>query len=254
VIFASDLDNTLLYSFRKYGEYTPGKVYEQKDGKSLSFMPMEAHSIFTELQKKCTFIPVTTRNIEQYNRVSLHAKYAIVNNGGTILIDGNIDQEWEQQTRRDMAALGASSDSVRSYINLHANNLFRAPLRKSDEFVEYGVLKNPKLSPNDLDQLYGMDRVLVTVGWKLHVQGRKVYAVPSCITKQRALEYLSNKIELPILACAGDSNMDKKFVHMGSFSFVPAHGEIADSDVQVTPSSGPDACTEILNFVNTLIK
>ena len=45
------------------------------------------------------FVPVTTRTIEQYKRISLLKniiipEYAIVSNGGNILINGETDSYW----------------------------------------------------------------------------------------------------------------------------------------------------------------
>jgi hydroxymethylpyrimidine pyrophosphatase-like HAD family hydrolase len=71
VLFASDLDNTLIHSYR----VAEGRdiCVETRDGKKLSFMSPEAHGILKDIAAKCTFVPVTTRSLEQYRRL-LHLR------------------------------------------------------------------------------------------------------------------------------------------------------------------------------------
>ncbi|MDR1579784.1 MAG: hypothetical protein LBS35_05460, partial [Synergistaceae bacterium] len=100
VLFASDLDNTLIHSYRvaEAGDI----CVETRDGKKLSFMSPKAHGILKDIAAKCAFVPVTTRSLEQYRRLDLGVKpkYALVANGALLLIDGEVDELWASETRR----------------------------------------------------------------------------------------------------------------------------------------------------------
>ena len=61
---------------------------EVYNGKEISFMTEKAIALLRELSEEMMFVPVTTRTVEQYNRVSLFREeirptYAITSNGGS---------------------------------------------------------------------------------------------------------------------------------------------------------------------------
>ena len=66
---------------------------EVYNGREISFMTEKAIALLRELSDEMMFVPVTTRTVEQYNRVSLfhdeiRPTYAITCNGGVVLKDG----------------------------------------------------------------------------------------------------------------------------------------------------------------------
>ena len=97
-VFASDLDQTLIYSNRWIeGKEDIVKCIEIYEEKPLSFMLLDEIEELKEIDKKHNFIPVTTRTRVQYERIKLPVtpRYAVVANGATILIDGEVDKTWE---------------------------------------------------------------------------------------------------------------------------------------------------------------
>ncbi|MDE7294517.1 MAG: HAD family hydrolase, partial [Oscillospiraceae bacterium] len=67
MIFLSDLDNTLIFSYKKM---SPDNLcVETKEGKKLSYMTHEGGRLFREMTEKMRFIPITTRSVEQYSRI-----------------------------------------------------------------------------------------------------------------------------------------------------------------------------------------
>ena len=99
--FFSDLDNTLIFSHRKKGVEDKIPV-EYLNGKEQSYMPAELARLLTDNQE-IMLIPVTTRSMEQYLRVYglreiVHNEHALVCNGGVLLINGNVDEEWLRES------------------------------------------------------------------------------------------------------------------------------------------------------------
>src|SRR4051794_41187319 len=104
MIFASDLDRTLIYSSKffdpKQTELSVRNV-EVYNGREISYMTEKAIQLLKELSEQMMFIPVTTRTVEQYSRISLFQEeirpaYAITCNGGVVLKDGQVDRYWEE--------------------------------------------------------------------------------------------------------------------------------------------------------------
>jgi len=94
MIFASDLDSTLIYSSRhckliNEEELFPVDFYNN----NCSFITKSMHLTLQHINENMLFIPVTTRSPKEYKRIKyfydeIKPKYAVVANGGIILKDG----------------------------------------------------------------------------------------------------------------------------------------------------------------------
>ena len=83
LLFHADLDNTLIYSYRRnLGEHKVNvEIYDQRE---VSFMTKKTQELLKQVAKNTMFVPTTTRTIEQYKRIQLgiqEPKYALVCNG-----------------------------------------------------------------------------------------------------------------------------------------------------------------------------
>src|SRR5450759_4517837 len=70
---------------------------EQYQGAPQSFMLHAAGTQLVGLVRHATLVPTTTRTVEQYRRVQvpgLVPDYAICANGGRLLVDGVVDEDW----------------------------------------------------------------------------------------------------------------------------------------------------------------
>lgn len=96
-----DLDHTLIYSHRMpIG--SDKMVVEYLNGKEQSFMTQGTFEFLCK-QNCVHLIPVTTRSKAQYERISvfrkeLRCKYALICNGGILLVDGIEDPAWYSET------------------------------------------------------------------------------------------------------------------------------------------------------------
>lgn len=87
ILFASDLDNTLLFSHQ---HAQAGDVcVEYLDGKAQGFFPPGVIRGLAQINRTMRFVPVTSRSIAQFLRIQFPPgcvpKYALVANGGLLL-------------------------------------------------------------------------------------------------------------------------------------------------------------------------
>ena len=94
-IVHTDLDNTLIYSYKHEigGPKTCVEIYQ---GREISFMTETSHRLLGQLCSKpgVLVVPTTTRTLEQYQRIDLGIgvpEYALVCNGGVLLHQGKED-------------------------------------------------------------------------------------------------------------------------------------------------------------------
>lgn len=255
MIFASDLDRTLIYSKKSMGEditeedLVPVEIYNDR---YISYMSKQALSLLHEITRLSTFIPVTTRTVKQYQRIfhladSFSPKYVITSNGGNILIDNIPDLEWSE-------LVGKVLRTSESHQNIKA--LFDEIT--SPEWVLRGGLCDDLFYTImiDRDKMPApvMDRFrekLHTLGWTLSIQGRKLYILPTQINKGDALRYLKERIGASCVVAAGDSLLDESMLLVADYSYAPSHGELfstyLDSEhYKFTEGSGIRASEEIL--------
>ena len=103
-IFFSDLDNTLIYSYKKIiaenktvAEYIDGKEQSYITAFTLDFLKSYCR------KKNNYFIPVTTRTLPQYSRLfdlqkQIGYSHSLICNGAILLDSGETDKEWEHES------------------------------------------------------------------------------------------------------------------------------------------------------------
>ena len=165
MIFASDLDRTLIYSNRFLNEESltvPIRNVEVYNGREISYMTEKAIALLREIADEMMFIPVTTRTVEQYQRIALfrdeiRPTYAITCNGGVVLNDGKIDEHWQDYVRAKINGSAASVEDVKRKIEETADPTWLESINVVDRFFVYLITISP-LSPEQVKSLYGMGR------------------------------------------------------------------------------------------------
>ena len=100
VVFHSDLDNTLIYSY-KHDIGSDKKCVEVYQNREVSFMTKKSFDLLKAVKEKVVFVPTTTRTQEQYERIDLGIgipRLALVCNGGVLLADGREDTKWYEES------------------------------------------------------------------------------------------------------------------------------------------------------------
>lgn len=263
-MFASDLDQTLIYSRRMMSGYEKERTIrplEWLEGRVISFMTRDALALLNEIAQRVFFVPVTTRTRLQYRRLDFHAyaiepQYAVTGNGGTIYFAGREDEDW----RRRIAAEGRNCLPVEDLLSKFAEIsrpswVHEGSGRLADELFYYCLIERDKVPVaelNDFSVWSGKNN------WDLSIQGRKLYLVPRNVSKKAAVQYIKEKEEVRRLATAGDSLLDLEMLRSADLALAPAHGELYALSAQssaglekicFTQKSGLEAAEEILRHV-----
>lgn len=255
MIFASDLDRTLIYSNRFLNEESltvPIRNVEVHNGRKISYMTEKAIALLRELADEMMFIPVTTRTVEQYQRIALfrdeiRPTYAITCNGGVVLNNGKIDEHWQDYVRAKIDGSAASVEDVKRKIEETADATWLESINVVDRFFVYLITISP-LSP---EQVKSYTEWADEHGWVFSLQGRKVYFIPSFINKWDAVHYVAEKVGRKTVFTAGDSNLDVCLIEQAKFGLIPRHGEAAVNfgHLGLTQQTGIFAAEEIIETI-----
>ena len=96
IVFHTDLDNTIIYSY-KHDIGADKRCVELYHDREISYITGETYRLLKQVRVKeqqVMIVPTTTRTIEQYQRIDLGigtVSYALVCNGGVLLSDGRED-------------------------------------------------------------------------------------------------------------------------------------------------------------------
>ncbi|CAM4407206.1 hydrolase [Paenibacillus alkaliterrae] len=258
MIFASDLDQTLIYSVRSKGDMAledmvPVELYE---GRHISYMTKPALDKLRQLAGMLRFVPVTTRIPEQFNRIfgikeQLQPEYVIVSNGGTILVNGRIDQEWHHFVREAVKSHCAESSEVAGLFDRIAASHW---VKSSDlcDGLFYSIAVDRDNLP--LDSLEELKQQLASLGWSYSLQGRKIYLVPEKVSKGAAIQYVKEKLASTYVYAAGDSLLDESLLLAADYAVAPVHGELGRSysshpHIRFTSARGALASEELLDSI-----
>lgn len=229
-LVACDLDQTLIYSRSAFrvpeGVPLPDLVtVEFLDGEPLSYVTQRAAAGLRALAAAATFVPVTTRTLEQYRRVRLgtRSQYAIAANGAHLISGGEPDRSWAARVTARLEASGRPLEEIREIaVRLADSGSWVRTVRDADGFFVYLVAHHRDLIPD----LSGLAADLAGRGWTLSIQGRKVYLVPAALTKEAALAEVQARTGVSRVVAAGDSLLDRGMLTRADIAVRPCHGEL----------------------------
>lgn len=259
MIFASDLDQTLIYSEASMGLLTPLEQtvpIELYENRHISFMTQHAINLLSEVAKKMSFIPITTRTVVQYQRIfvfrdTVIPKYAITSNGGTILVDGQADGHWKRTVTDAVSGTSAPAADIKSYFDEIASEEWVLTEKYADELFYSLVVVRDKIPQPELEDF----RVkIAALGWNLSIQGRKIYLVPAALSKGAAMLHLRERLDASFVVAAGDSLLDESLLLAADEALAPRHGELfkhypVHPHISYTQLPGIYASVEILEKV-----
>lgn len=222
MIFCSDLDNTLIYSYKHdIGEMkTCVEIYE---GRPISFMTDCSFEWLKEVRRNVLFVPVTTRTQEQYGRIDLGIgvpEYALVCNGGVLLINGREDENWYRESLELIHDCRRELEKAGMYLENDENRCFE--VRNIRELFLFTKSSRPCESVIQLKKMLNLSLVDV------FSNGMKVYVVPGKLSKGMAVKRFREKIPMdtaagqPKVIAAGDSEFDVSMLLEADFGIAPA--------------------------------
>ncbi|MBO1623717.1 HAD family hydrolase [Bacillus arachidis] len=239
MIFASDLDQTLIYSrksFRASIDDEHIQLIETLDNKEISFMTHTAISLLKELQLQAQFIPVTTRTIEQFQRITLFQtevvpEYAITSNGGNILHNGKLDATWKNIQTERLTTCMEKEDVLTEFQNI-SHEKWVLSQKTADDLFHYCIIKRENIP---YDELQSFTTWLDQQGWTHSLQGRKLYFVPKPVNKWDAVQYVQEKLQTKTVITAGDSLLDLCMLERANHAIAPLHGELETKQGNLLP-------------------
>ena len=223
MIYASDLDRTLLYSDRFLESHPCDSELNLADESSVnSYISKQVLDKLTEVSRfdGVRFIPITTRNLAQYQRINLgdiNPEYAITSNGGVVVYKGERMIEWD------------------AYINSELNRDELEEIRgRFDELpgacrvasIVDGVFVFTKS-----DDINAVREVLPEFrckypNYRFIIEKQKVYALPEIVRKENALNWLKNILGEKFVIASGDSEFDMGILSEADIPVVPGHHTI----------------------------
>ncbi|HFU7059017.1 TPA: HAD family hydrolase [Bacillus cereus] len=264
MIFASDLDQTLIYSRKSFHtniEEEQIRLVETLDGKEVSFITHKAISLLQKLQLRAQFIPVTTRTVEQFQRITLFQtevipEYAITSNGGNILHNGKEDFVWKEKIQKKLSSECLEKEAVLKEFQRISHKSWVISQKTADHLFHYCIIKREHI-PNE--ELAFFTIWLDEQGWTYSLQGKKLYFLPKPVNKWDSIQYLKENLQANTVITAGDSLLDLCMLEEANHAFAPLHGELVTKQNNFSPhilkikEIGIYASEEILNNALKLI-
>jgi len=271
MIFASDLDSTLIYSSKHCEQVNEEKLFpvDFYNNNNSSFITKSMQDKLEHINESMFFIPVTTRSPEQYSRMKyfydvIKPKYAIVANGGIILKNGNVLKSWSDISSAKISKVLPIVTMIK-LCSFFLEGDFVKYYKTCEDLFIYSILDEDKVSSAfsnvkmALDYFEVLRSFCAKHNYSLSKQGKKVYIVPNCINKYDPINYIMQLENINMYISAGDSLLDYPMLAHSNYGIIPSHGELlqnlpvknlADS-VYITESSGIFAGEEILDIVHT---
>jgi hypothetical protein len=215
----TDLDNTVFLLQNKSGDIKSlcNVDYVVRRDMHICMTPL-AHRIYLDLCDRRSLIAVTSRSLQQYTRTRLanFTPIAIVDNGATILINGQEDQYWSNYINNQMDISGIDHNAALDefIFVIGQENLTKEP----DRFKYFSIAylneeANARVAANMSE--------FTKPGFKSSLQGGKFYFFPEFLTKGLAVQYLCLKMGIEEIVSAGDSLPDLEFMLDAGLSTKP---------------------------------
>lgn len=235
---------------------------EQIDGATSAFISEQALQLLKTLPEDVMFMPVTTRTIEQYRRITvfqteLVPAYAVTSNGGNIIVGGEVDREWNRRIHEQVRRDGAHAEEARQVFGQVLDEDWVVNERFCDELFYAFMIERDRMP---LEQVLEKARIMREMGWEVSIQGRKIYLVPAAVNKQAAVEHIRNLTNGGAVVASGDSLLDRCLLDYADYAIAPRHGELyreqlrdkLEVNYRFTEVSGVYAADEIMAYVHAI--
>lgn len=263
-LVACDLDRTLIYSANSMALEGPDHlapamvVAEVYQGAPLSFMTRESERLLERIKAAAHFVPATTRTMAQYARIQLPCpvpEYAITTNGGVLLRRGVPDEDWQRGLGERIDAGSAPLRELEEHLGRPEFAPWILRVRRAEDLFVYAIVDREAMPAGFAAELGAF---AAAAGWTVSVQGRKLYCIPSSVSKAGALAEIRDRTASSQVIAAGDSLLDAGMLQSATAAFRPGHGELhatgyAAPHLRVTAAVGILAGEEILRGIEALV-
>ena len=214
-ILCTDLDNTIIYSYKHDigNEKMNVEIYKERE---ISFISNHTYELLKKVKEEFLIIPTSTRTKEQYNRIDLKIgifKYALVCNGSVLLVDGKKDKDWYEESLRLAKPSNLEVKKALEYLENDKRRTFE--LRYIEDLFVFTKCDEAETVVNELREY--LDKNLVNV----FNNKEKVYVLPTSLSKGKAIERLRKYLKVEFIIAAGDSEFDISMVEAADVGLVP---------------------------------
>jgi hydroxymethylpyrimidine pyrophosphatase-like HAD family hydrolase len=171
------------------------------------------------LSSQVIFCPVTTRSIEQFERIrwpeGIHMNCAVVSNGGNLLrgeVDFFQDREWRDESERLVMPC------MEELEHLHRR------YSTDPDFIRCRIVDDTYLFTYCAPGVDVAEKTAeVSRGCKVNVisSGKKIYFFPEGIDKGTDIKRLKKRLGADYVICAGDSTIDIPMLNEADAALVP---------------------------------
>lgn len=234
LLFAADLDNTLIRSHRRR---RAGDVcVEWLEGHPQSFMSPRAVELLRSVCRVARFVPVTTRSQAQYRRIRFPEgcapALAVTAHGATLLTGEGPDPDWRERAQALVSPF--REELMRMLACVEGSSLV-------DDAFLFLACETPEAARKRSGALAAQTRLRVLRG------GRKLYLVPPGLHKGQALDWLRQLLrERPVVA-AGDCEMDAELLAGADVAVCPR-------DLPLPPAGRVLVCPEGRDFTEYILE
>lgn len=255
MIYFSDLDRTLIYSEKFIREDKRQVPIEILEGREISYISNETINLLKRILLERKFIPTTTRSIEQFKRIQfakygIDFEYSIVTNGGNILYKGEILNEYTEVVKERLKSCTDLEETMKFFCKNYGETQGITKIRSVDGIFFYIVVNRESFDEHCLDEF---EKTLDNFNWKLYTNGRKMYFIPSVITKEAAIEFLLEYLCEKKFTALGDSIMDLNMLMVADKSYIPANSYLLQDNenhnAYVSENEGFEGTEEILKQI-----
>ncbi|MBQ3692674.1 MAG: HAD hydrolase family protein [Clostridia bacterium] len=215
IIFNTDLDNTIIYSYKHdIGENKIcAEIYQNRE---ISFITDKTAQLLKAVNSAVTLVPTTTRTLEQYNRINLGfgvPEYALVCNGGVLLVNGEEDEEWYSESLKAVSGCREELSLAEKILERDVNRTLE--VRNIRRLFIFTKSDKPLESVGTLKGILNTDKVDV------FNNGVKVYVVSKGLSKGIAVKRLKEKLGADKIVAAGDSEFDLSMLSAADTAIAP---------------------------------
>lgn len=188
-----DLDNTLIFSHRH--EIGDKVVVEYLGDKEQAYMQKHVYEMFP--MAKDIIVPLTSRTRSQYERINFPVvpEYALIDNGGILLINGIKDEMWSADT------LELVSEDLEKMRSLQSELLIYGEIKWQDDLVIFLKLAN-------LDDVSTVKKIAEDNDLLFFEHGSKRYICSKTMNKGTAIKRFRDRFDVEKAYMAGDSLVD----------------------------------------------
>lgn len=254
MIVFSDLDRSIIYSNKFLNtdrEYENIEIYNKK---KISYISLNTIKYIQKIQGKGMFIPTTTRTAKQFLRIDFSSKgidfpWSITSNGGIILDGNNPLESWikeVKQIKNNAYPIEIMVSDFEKYTNLPGITNFKI----AEDLFFYIVVNWNEFKVSMIEEYTS---TLISKNWTFYVSGRKIYFLPKDISKENAISYLVNYLEIEKFSVIGDSTMDLGMLNIGHMSYVLRHGDLLNYNIDknfiISKHEGMRGSEEVLSNI-----